>query len=102
MSSSIRLRWEHVVYHYFLMSVYMMFNSVYSYATDSSIYVGLNFLEDPFLATALSIFCGGPIWFGSAYVYILLQDYKDSHPIKLTTFNAEEIETMLVIIDDWD
>jgi len=72
MSSSIRLRWEHVAYHYFLMSVYLMFNAIYSYATDTSIYVGLDYLNDPFLATGLSMLCAGPIWFGSAYVYILL------------------------------
>jgi formate/nitrite transporter FocA (FNT family) len=102
MSSSIRLRWEHIVYHYFLMSLYVVLNSVYSIATDSSIYVGLNFLTDPVMATALSIFCGGPVWFGSAYVYILLQQYKDTHQMTLTTISAAETETMLVIIDDSD
>lgn len=51
----------------------MVLNLVYSIASDSSIYVGLNYLADPMLATALSLLCGGPIWFGSAYVYILLQ-----------------------------
>ena len=84
------------------MSLYVLLNSVYSIATDSSIYVGLNFLTDPVMATAVSIFCGGPVWFGSAYVYILLQQYKDTHQMTLTTISAAETETMLIIIDDSD
>ena len=85
MSSSIRLRWEHVAYHYFIISLYLMFNCLYSYATDTSIYVQLDFLGDPLIATGLSMLLAGPFWFGSAYVYILLQEYKDTHPMTLTT-----------------
>ena len=34
LSSSIRLRWQHIVYHYFFVSMYIIVNFVYSKVTE--------------------------------------------------------------------
>jgi len=77
MSSSIKLRWSHAVFHYFLINLYNIINATYSYANKTSVYKGFDWYSDSFKTAGLTALFG-PVYFGSYYVYILLMDYKDA------------------------
>jgi hypothetical protein len=77
MSSSIKLRWSHAVFHYFLINLYNIINATYSYANKTSVYSGFDWYSNAFLTAGLTALLG-PIYFGSYYVYILLMGYKDA------------------------
>ena len=59
--------------------------------------MGLDFITNPFMAMALSVAVGLPIWFVSAYVYSLIQDWKDSSPATILTAKLDQVT--LVVLD---
>lgn len=78
LNSSIKLRWKHIIYHYFLISCYFVVNYTYSFATDSLIYVSIDFRTNPAISLVLAVMAAGPVWFGITYLFMLLQDNKES------------------------
>jgi hypothetical protein len=77
MSSSIRLRWSHAVFHYFLINLYNIINATYSYANKTSVYSGFDWYSSAFKTAGFTALLG-PVYFGSYYAYILLMGYKDA------------------------
>jgi hypothetical protein len=77
MSSSIRLRWRHAVFHYFLINVYNFVNASYSYANKTSVYAGFDWYGSA-LKTAGFTALFGPVYFGSYYVFVSLMNLKDA------------------------
>lgn len=77
MSSSIRLRWRHAVFHYFLINAYNFVNATYSYANKTSVYAGFDWYGSA-LKTAGFTALFGPVYFASYYFFVAITDLKDA------------------------
>ena len=95
--SAIKIRWEHAVWHFFLLNVYNVIVATYSYAFHTSVFAGFDWYRSPLLASGLTCLIGS-VWFGCFYLVMLLQNFKDTGYTGLTLITFEDKGSGQVVI----